>query len=60
MSSWPTNPQPVDWEAYRLSVASIQEQQAAQAEQAAAQAESPHQAAIATRKRAPKPEPTDG
>lgn len=53
MSSWPTNPQPVDWDAYRLSVASL-------AEQAAAQAESPHQAAIATRKRTPKPEPTDG
>ena len=55
MSSWPTNPQPVDWDAYRLSVASL-------AEQAAAQAESPHQAAMAepARKRTPKTEPTDG
>ena len=53
MASWPNNPQNVDWEAYRLSVASIQEQEAA------AQAESPHQAAIAepARKRVTK---TDG
>jgi hypothetical protein len=37
------NTQPVDWDAYRLSVASL-------AEQEAAQAESPHQAAIADEK----------
>ena len=47
MSSWPTNPQPVDWEAYRLSVASLAEQQAAQAEK---------KPEPATRKRTPKPE----
>lgn len=33
MASWPNNPQNVDWEKYRLSVASIQEQEAAKAEQ---------------------------
>ena len=50
MASWPTSPQPVDWDAYRLSVASL-------AEQAAAQADSPHQAAMAEpRKRTPKAE----
>lgn len=51
MSSWPTSPQPVDWDAYRLSVASLAEQAAAQAEQ---------EVAPTTRKRTPKPEPTDG
>jgi hypothetical protein len=54
MSSWPVNVSAeVDWEAYRLKHASIQEQEAA------AQAESPHQAAIAepARKRTVK---TDG
>jgi len=45
MSSWPTNPQPVDWDAYRLSVASLAEQAAAQAVQEPT-----------TRKRTPKPE----
>ena len=34
MSSWPVNVSAeVDWDAYRLSVASIQEQEAAKAEQ---------------------------
>jgi hypothetical protein len=51
MSSWPTSPQPVDWDAYRLSVASIQEQQAAQAEK---------ESEPATRRRTPKSEATDG
>ena len=53
MSSWPVDAtSEVDWEAYRLKHASLEEQ-------AAAQAESPHQAAIAepARKRTTK---TDG
>ena len=51
MSSWPTNPQPVDWDAYRLSVASLAEQAAAQAEP---------EPEPTTRRRTPKPEPING
>jgi hypothetical protein len=55
MSSWPVNVSAeVDWEAYRLKHASLEEQAAA-----GMQPESPHQAAIAepARKRTVK---TDG
>jgi hypothetical protein len=55
MSSWPVNVSAeVDWEAYRLKHASLEEQAAA-----GMQPESPHQAAIAepARKRTAK---TDG
>jgi hypothetical protein len=55
MSSWPVNVSAeVDWEAYRLKHASLEEQAAA-----GMQPESPHQAAIAepVRKRTAK---TDG
>ena len=57
MSSWPVNASAaeVDWEAYRLKHASLEEQAAA-----GMQPESPHQAAMAeptTRKRTVK---TDG
>ena len=41
MGSHPTDPRPANWDAYRLSIASVQEQEAA------AQVESLHQAAIA-------------
>jgi hypothetical protein len=55
MASWPpANPQPIDWDAYRLSIASLADQEAA----AAAKAE--QEAATSTRKRTTKPEPVNG